>query len=253
MTSDGGVPPASPDLQFDKAEFAAGPATRICQRCQRPINDEYFEAGGQAVCRPCSEEIAGTRGGSAPFWRALAFGGGAALVGTIVWFIILKLTESEWGLVAIFVGLGVGFAVRKGSGGRGGWKYQALAMALTYASITASYVPIVIKGFTDATEQKEKEQAGAPGGAEKLAAEKAAAQSNVTAGKAVGALILFLVVCFGFALVAPFLAGAQNIIGILIIGFALYEAWKLNKKVTLTGPFRLAPPAPASEPVAGAG
>ena len=52
------------------------------------------------------------------------------------------MTDSEWGLVGIALGLFVGFAVRKGSGGRGGWRYQALAMALTYLSITASHVPI---------------------------------------------------------------------------------------------------------------
>jgi hypothetical protein len=36
----------------------------------------------------------------------------------------------------------------------------------------------------------------------------------------------------------PFLAGAQNIMGIVIIGIGLYEAWKINKRriVSVTGP-----------------
>ena len=34
----------------------------------------------------------------------------------------------------------------------------------------------------------------------------------------------------------------ENIIGLLIIGFALYQAWKMNQKVVLDidGPFQLA-------------
>jgi hypothetical protein len=40
------------------------------------------------------------------------------------------------------------------------------------------------------------------------------------------------------AFVAPFLGGFQNIIGIVIIGIGVYEAWKLNKRqiVVITGP-----------------
>ena len=45
---------------------------------------------------------------------------------------------------------------------------------------------------------------------------------------------------------APFLGGFENIPGILIIGFALWEAWKMNRRVPLQveGPFRLASPPP---------
>ena len=54
---------------------------------------------------------------------------------------------------------------------------------------------------------------------------------------------------FAFSLAAPFLVGAQNIIGLLIIGFALFEAWKINKRVPvrIAGPFQLAP-LPATAP-----
>jgi hypothetical protein len=42
-------------------------------------------------------------------------------------------------------------------------------------------------------------------------------------------------------LALPFLAGFQNLMGIVIIGIGLYEAWKLNKRETLqiTGPFEI--------------
>jgi len=47
------------------------------------------------------------------------------------------------------------------------------------------------------------------------------------------------------------MAGAQNIIGLLIIGFALWEAWKMNarKDGTLVGPYHLAPQ-PTADPSA---
>jgi hypothetical protein len=257
MTNDGAAAPASPELQFDKAEFAGGPATRTCQRCQRTITDEYFDAGGQPVCPECSEELSGARGGG--FLRAFGYGAGAAVLGTIVWFAIIKLFDIELGLVAIAVGLGVGYAVRKGSRGRGGWKYQAMAMALTYGSITASYVPLVIKGFVEAGQKSQKEAAADKAGqvdTEQVAAPEkklALAPSDLSGGKAALAVVFFLAIAFGLALVSPFLAGFQNIMGLIIIAIALYEAWKLNKRVIVTGPFRLAPPEPAAQPVAGAG
>ena len=75
-------------------------------------------------------------------------------------------------------------------------------MALTYASITGSYIPEAIE-----------------------------------AGRVVA-----------FALVVPFL-GSTGFMGWIIIGIALYEAWKLNRRVPITGPFRfgggLSVPAPA--------
>lgn len=55
--------------------------------------------------------------------------------------------------------------------------------------------------------------------------------------------VLLLIVC-----AAPFLAGIQNVIGIIIIGIGMYEAWKLNRRVPLviTGPHALAAPRAAT-------
>jgi hypothetical protein len=49
----------------------------------------------------------------------------------------------------------------------------------------------------------------------------------------------------GIALAAPFLQGAENLIGLLIIGFGLWQAWSLNKRadVAIEGPFALGAPA----------
>jgi hypothetical protein len=50
----------------------------------------------------------------------------------------------------------------------------------------------------------------------------------------IGALVLL-------AAIVPIAAGFSNIIGLIIIGIALFEAWKLNRRTTLDikGPYRL--------------
>jgi hypothetical protein len=137
----------------------------------------------------------------------------------------------------------------------GGAKYQALAMALTYVSITASYVPLVMKGAMDAAEKKE--QAADATAADDTANEAppAAAPDAKAAPKASGgAVVLFLVVVVGLALAMPFLSGADNFMGWIIIGIALYEAWKINRRLPITGPLRFGPglsvrpPAPVTPP-----
>jgi hypothetical protein len=54
--------------------------------------------------------------------------------------------------------------------------------------------------------------------------------------------VFAIVLLLGFLYALPFLPGVASVLGILIIGIALYEAWKLNRKVelTVTGPHRLA-------------
>ena len=205
--NDGSVSP----LQFDKAEFAQAPSVRSCSRCHQVMGQEYFAAAGAVVCSACARTLTGEGQPKTALLRAAAYGAGAALIGTVIWLAILKISHnSQFGLVAIAVGLLVGFAVKKGSGGVGGWKYQAMAMALTYVSITASYVPMVMKGLAE------------------------------TAATGLGDRALLAAIVFGIAFAMPFLSGASNIIGILIIGIALYEAWKLNKRVPVTGPFQFA-------------
>jgi hypothetical protein len=63
--------------------------------------------------------------------------------------------------------------------------------------------------------------------------------------------VLALALLLAFACAAPFLAGVQNLMGLVIIGIGMYEAWKLNKRVPLviSGPHAIAPaPAPIAAP-----
>ncbi len=54
--------------------------------------------------------------------------------------------------------------------------------------------------------------------------------------------LIGIMVLAALVMATPFLAGFENIIGIIIIGIGLYEAWKINKRPTmmLTGPHSVA-------------
>ena len=220
------------ELQFDRVEGAApAAAAASCASCQRTIPDVYFEAAGKVFCAPCKEAAqASLTGGSrmARLLKALVLGTIAAAVSAGIWYAIIKLTGYELGIVAIAVGIAVGMAVRVGSEGRGGWAYQLVAVLLTYLAIGTSYVPLVWEGMH---EEAAKEAAAEGEGAEDATAVDPQAREL---GMVVAAIAL------GLAL--PVLQVTEGgFIGLLIVGFALYQAWKINARQTLawSGPFRL--------------
>ena len=239
--------PDQDELQFDRAEPTGGSTPSTCAACQRPITGTYFEINGNVVCASCRDGVIAqwNQGGAAGrFTKALALGVLAMVGCSILWYAVLKLTDSQWGILAVVVGLVVGTAVNKGSNGRGGWRYQTLAIFLTYTAIVSSYVPFIIEGIREGSAQVADSTSAIAASdslvkVEKVEAEKVA----VTAAEApsAGAFALGIVFLLGLLYATPFLAGLQNAIGILIIGFALYEAWKLNKKAELrvTGPYQL--------------
>lgn len=232
-------PPApEPDgLQFDHVEPAEAPAPLTCAMCGNEIAGTYFEVNGQVTCPACRRAVeaqlsAGTSAGR--FLRATALGLLAAGAGFGIYFTILKLTGYELSLVSIIVGVMVGAAVKRGSQGRGGWRYQVLAVFLTYSAIVSTYVPFVVEGF--------RERARAEAEADSTASAEAAAAAPSAAEIVVG-LAAFVVLIYA----VPFLAGLENLLGLFIIGIGLYFAWKTAARTTLTvtGPYRLgAAPAP---------
>ena len=155
-----------------------------------------------------------------------------------------RLAGFEFGLIAIVVGYGVGSAVRWGSNGRGGKRYQALAISLTFLAIVATYIPPIVQGFREGTaETAAVEPAVAEDGAPSAVPAAAAAPSETAdtiQSEPTGTLptVIAVVLILAIACAAPFLAGFENVIGIVIIGIGLYEAWKLNRRpsVTVTGP-----------------
>jgi hypothetical protein len=203
----------SSDLQFDRAEFAQPKSGAVtCSVCKQAVHDAYYHINSLVACTACKERIETSGAGRVTmigFGKSLLFGVGAAIAGAAIWYAVSELTHAQWGLIGIVIGYLVGIAVRKGSRGWGGWPYQTLAMVLTYLAIAASYVPVVV----DVMRAHGRE-------------------ISPYAPK------VFILAC-----ALPFLAGPENFLGWIIIGIALYQAWKINRRVPLeiTGPYKIAP------------
>jgi len=268
-TAENDPQPLAEELQFDRAEYttepeAANPPAPTCAACKDPIQEVYFEANSRIVCARCRDRIeASLQGGSrlARAFKAFVFGSIAAAVGACLYFGILRLTGYELGLVSVVVGFMVGGAVKSGSGNRGGWFYQLLALFLTYSSIVAM---IALTGFVEAMQdpepaapmeavQEEGEAAKkapkpTPERSEKVLAKQAAEPKPAEDGE--GALeprpsllawTLLAVDILGFLYTIPVQIAVASPISGLIYSFALWEAWKSNRKnrFAFNGPFRL--------------
>ena len=237
------------DLQFDRAE-PAGSATPAssCAVCQQPLRDSYYEVNGKVVCPDCKTRLQ-THVTSGSFANALLLGFGAAVLGAGIYFAIELLTGYEFGLVAVLVGLLVGTAVRKASRGAGGWRYQALAITLTYLSIVATDGSLIVRAVvqearhhtdslpTVVADRMAPQPApvfASPSGVDSAATPAAPARSPLVAN----------IVLLGYLLAAPVMIGISSPLHLVIVGFALYEAWKLNRTpaFTIAGPYRLAAP-----------
>jgi hypothetical protein len=211
-------PPAPSALQFDRVE---SPAALACAGCKSPIQGVYFTVNNQIICARCRDGLMAAINSGSPathFATAAVYGLGGGIAGAGLWYAVRKLTGVPLGLIAIVLGYLVGTAIRKASKGRGGIPYQILAIVITYTCIAGQWFPDFYAFYTESHP------------------ETPAAQVAIASAMA--------------AFIWPIQRGIQSIIGLVIIGFALWEAWKLNRKGTLniTGPHAItptAPPAPA--------
>jgi hypothetical protein len=212
----------SEPINFDRAEYVEVSELN-CKLCREPLRYEYYDMSGGTICRQCRDKIVEGRdvgGGFQRFLRAAAFGLVAAAIGAVLYALIVKLTGLEIGLVAVLLGFMVGKSVSTGSYHTGGWRYQALAMFLTYAAICVGYMPAILRG----------------------------AGGRYTLALIVVAFLISLSVPFGVLIYG----GMSGILGPIIIGIGLYEAWKLNKPglSSIGGPYPISPPR-ESIPLAG--
>ncbi|QEH32265.1 hypothetical protein OJF2_07340 [Aquisphaera giovannonii] len=258
---------APAELQFDRAEFAteaSGPSPGAasdaekaadgprCAACKRPIEDAYYEAAGHVVCPACRERIGAVAAAGSPAWRAskaVAYGLVAAVMGSVLYYAIIAITGMNIGLVAIVVGALIGGAVRAASGNRGGLGYQALAVSLTYLAIGAMFIPMMVGAMQAAMEQRQDAPAAAGEVAQAGQAAPAAANPRapenawVMLGRLIAAHPPFLLVLGRVVLMAPVEMATASPISGLIYAFAIWEAWKLNRRragVAFSGPYRLA-------------
>lgn len=221
-------PPDAEKLQFDHAEFGPADAATTsitCASCHRPIAGAYYEINGTIFCENCRALVEQHLNGGSKigrFARALLFGSGAAIAGSTVYFLVFHYAKIQASLISILCGYLVGKAVRAGTGGRGGWIYQIMAVLLTYLAIGAAYSGQALSsGDFGLTALRQQAQAdGTP---------LALIYLQVS--------LLFVVL----SAVSPILVAKESILSLAIMGFAVWEAWKFTKraKVVVTGPYRV--------------
>jgi hypothetical protein len=235
---DDAAPPVE-RLQFRRAEPIASSSESSAQRCvacQGPIVESYYHASGRVVCPACAARI--QHGQQQPpaysFPRALLYGGAAALAGCAIYAIVAIATGMEIGLIAILVGIMVGKAIRRASGGFGGRQQQILAVVLTYFSIATSYIPVIIWEVA----HKSKIEAARTSNSGAVSSEQSDNSKGIPAAKT----ILYLL---AIGAVAPFLAltsGVSGIISLFIIFIGLKQAWRLTgrSQIVVMGPYQTA-------------
>ncbi len=262
--TDQAEPADSPEpLQFDAVEPSGGTAPAagapVCAQCKRPIEEQYYEVERHIICGRCKDLLSAQFGGSGGgrMARAVLYGLGAAAAGAALYYGVREATGLEIGIIAIAVGWLVGRAVQRGGGGRGGWKYQTLAVGLTYFAIASTYVPVLIKEIAH-TGAKSESRAGvnppvAPAApTDSLAATEASPVDSAAAGAPaskkpttflgfLGAVLILFGVVISLPIIANVMDPPSGLLGLLIIFIGLLQAWRMNKRVDLifNGPFQV--------------
>jgi hypothetical protein len=245
-------PGGPPPLQFDTAvprDTPSAVATHgvTCAMCQRAMADEYFDVNGQSVCGSCRTQVAQmaeTPRGWGLFAKAGMFGLVAAILGAILYYAVIAITDFEIGIVAIAIGYMVGWAIRKATDGRGGRRFQVLALVLTYWAVGLAYTPLTFRQIAD----EDKKQA--PASTSEPAAEPAPAEAESGDGAGAVNIPLAMAILFGFSLALPVLAVISSLpgglISALIIGIGMRQAWQMTgvPPLQISGPYRIAAASP---------
>jgi hypothetical protein len=212
------------------------------------------------------------------FVKAFLFGGVAAILGAAIYYGVIALTNFEIGLVALLIGFMVGAAVRMATKGRGGRRFQVMALVLTYFSVGLAYAPLAVKGAVDAarsdsTGADSAAVAGAdsPGlvpsippiripdsaGVIRPAGDTMSATARSLEPTSIGGIIIGLAAVLAgsflltFALPIIYIVGSMpsGLISAIIIGIGMHQAWKMTAAQAhrISGPYRVgSTPPPAT-------
>ena len=234
--------------QFGTAEYASSTGADRCKSCQQEITGSYYRINGMLACESCTGKLQAQtpKDTHAAYVRGILFGVGGAIVGLILYSAFGIITGIEIGYVALAVGWLVGTAIKKGSNGIGGRRYQIAAVALTYAAVSISAVPIGISYMMKEKKPAASSAVSAPAASSPAtsdpdansgdsSAASAAPKKTISLGSAIGTL-LFL------GLASPFLElqqGFSGLLGLVIILVGMQIAWKMTgaPPLEILGPF----------------
>jgi hypothetical protein len=227
-------------LRFDRATYGSTAETGVpCAKCKGSIGDAYWKWQRQIVCARCREELAKFLDDSqsqARLGKAILLGGATALGCGIAYAVFVATTRIQFALATIGIAFVIARVVRKASAGIGGRRFQAVAVALTYVAATMGYLPGIWAGLQEASaEHRQKAAATSESG------DAGAPQAGDARPGKVSAIDLVVAVgwLIGIMLAAPFLEAANAPLGLLIVGFGLWEAWKLSRgpPLQIEGPY----------------
>jgi len=240
------------DLQFQRAEPVAAGGSK-CQVCGKAIIQDYFRARGQVVCPVCAEDlrVSSKSPSLKSMPRAILYGCGAAVAGSLLYSIVSIVTGYQLALVSIVVGVMIGKATRHGSKGLGGRPQQILAVALTYFAITTSYLTTAIYDFArnpEASAEAPSDKSVTAAEGDGAAPAPKAPEGSAKADSPEGGFAVLLVSLVALVVAAPFFAlesGFSGILSLLILFFGLKQAWTLTARsdIQVTGPY---PPSSAA-------
>jgi hypothetical protein len=139
-------------LDFDRADFTAEIYEDNCRWCTRALTAACFTVRDKTaqeirVCERCADRARqlsppDTR---AAFLRSILFGALTAAMVGMASFGLFRMTNIS---VMVFGSIGAGYligkAMRMGSNGVGGRRYQVMAAVLTYAAVTISTSAVIL-------------------------------------------------------------------------------------------------------------
>jgi hypothetical protein len=257
--------------QFGTAEYKSSGGPDRCKSCETTLTGRYYRINGALACENCADRLKQQipKDTHSAFVRGLLFGLGGAFLGLILYAAFGILTGLVIGYVSLAVGYIVGKAIKLGSGGLGGRRYQVAAALLTYSAVSVAAIPIYVSQIVKdkKTEKQSMVQHAlpqAPSAAQQqdpaasgsTAPQKPPSQAPVDPQKPSMGLGAALGLAVLVGLASPFLAlqdPFHGIIGLIILFVGIRIAWQLTAgvKVDILGPFEQNAPPPAPPPIAG--
>jgi len=237
------VPTPEPALpadvpQFATAEYAHIPGTERCRICGNLIPGEYYRVNNQMACSTCASQARDGQPADshAAFVRATLFGLGAAIGGMILYALITMTLNFTIGYFALGVGWMVGTAMKKGSHGIGGRRYQVVAVLLTYLAISSAAVPQIIFAINkDVAKRNAQFDSDASRTKSNGGADVPVNHVQMNWGKVTGIL-------GEYAVASPFLElreGMGGVIGLVILFVGLSIGFRMTapKPLAVDGPY----------------
>jgi hypothetical protein len=248
--------------QFGTAEYQPSAGSDTCKSCNQSLGGRYYRINGSLACERCTEQLKAQlpKDSHSAYVRGLIFGIGGALLGLVLYSAFGIITGIVIGYISLAVGFIVGKAIKLGSGGIGGRRYQIAAVLLTYAAVSVSAIPI---GISMAIKEKKIQPPARVEQSPSVPAQSSensdrngtpASQPPQTAPKApmhLGAALAGLAL---LGLASPFLElqdPIHGVIGLVILFVGIRIAWQLTAgvKVDIIGPFTAgasSPPPPGT-------